>query len=199
MLISGTENTIQKIQLAKDSLTQTINRATNTLTEATHKAVDSVNETVGQAKLAGQDTLQSSKYPNEITANAMNNAIGSFVQQWMNEHPLIAWLSSHPLWTVILLIFVLFLLSGLLRAIAYFFEQVWVFLLQSPLKLGRWLLGISSQSVKHIVAPKPTSLELKGEDKQERLNHILNRLEAIKQEQDVLLQEVKNILTLDKQ
>ncbi|NJR50856.1 MAG: hypothetical protein HC780_16090 [Leptolyngbyaceae cyanobacterium CSU_1_3] len=72
----------------------------------------------------------------------------------------------------------LFLAWGLIRAIAYLSEQMWIFILQLPIKLFTRKSGFT----------------VTYSDRKKQLINNLNRLEALRQEQDKLLQEVKAIL-----
>jgi hypothetical protein len=97
------------------------------------------------------------------------------------------WIAVHPLYDLGLGLAVLFLLAGLLKAIARLTERLWLALLQSPLRLGKWLLSRLAQLFKLRLAPEPVP---------DRLPEILTRLEALRQEQDALLHEAHRLLAL---
>lgn len=117
------------------------------------------------------------------------------IQDWLAVHPLWNWLFAHPLWLLGFGLFIIFLLSGLLRAIGRLTEWLWLAILRLPMRLTQWifkgvsLLVISLFGLKR-PAPPP---QIASTD---RLIDIVNRLEALKQEQDELLQEVKSILAV---
>lgn len=127
---------------------------------------------------------------NQVTTNRVQTAFGSAVDQWLEVHPVLAWLVHHPLATAGFLLLLLLLLQGLFGAIARFSERFWLSLFQSPLKLGRWFLGMGARSLKTVATREPTT-----GDRQEKLTVILNRLEAIRLEQEMLLGEMKSILS----
>ncbi|MBW4517826.1 MAG: hypothetical protein KME11_21690 [Timaviella obliquedivisa GSE-PSE-MK23-08B] len=115
------------------------------------------------------------------------------VQAWLATHPVIAWAMSHPLWAIALLFIALLLSWGLLGAIARLVQQAWLLILQAPLKLLQWLFrGLFKAIPKRVLAEEPTALE----QREQRLLETLNRLEALQQEQEELMQEVKTILML---
>jgi hypothetical protein len=90
----------------------------------------------------------------------------------------------------------LFLTAGLLRAIAHLTEQIWLFVLRLPLRFSQWLFNLSLS----LIRMKPAAQAAKSEsqlDSQQRLNQIMTRLEALQQEQDQLMRELKTILTLE--
>lgn len=124
-------------------------------------------------------------------ADAMQNAFGGAMQQWMAEHRMWGWLIQHPLVSVGLLLVLLVLLQGLLSAIAQLIQRAGWALLRSPWKLSQWLLGFSAKSFQAALAP---STKREAESQQQRLCELMDRLEVLKQEQDALLQEVKAIL-----
>jgi hypothetical protein len=123
------------------------------------------------------------------------------VQEWMVTHPVIAWAMNHPLWAIALFFIVLLLCWGLLGAIARLVQQAWLMILQAPLKLLRWLFtGLFNAFF--IRRLKADGRALKAEEplvfeqREQRLLETLNRLEALQQEQEELMQEVKTILML---
>ncbi|MBW4487139.1 MAG: hypothetical protein KME12_05050 [Trichocoleus desertorum ATA4-8-CV12] len=125
-------------------------------------------------------------------ADAMQNALGGAMQQWMAEHQFWAWVLQHPFWSVGLLLVLLVLLQGLLSTIAQLIQQAGIGLLRSPWKLSQWLFGFSARSFQSALTAGDAK---QGTDsKQQRLSEIVDRLEALKQEQDALLQEVKAIV-----
>ena len=115
------------------------------------------------------------------------------IADWLQGHPNIAWAIDHPLIALGLLLIVLLLLSGLLQAIARLTAQVWIWLLQSPLKLIRWLF----YGLLRFTQRQPKLPALPATPQQERLTLILQRLETMRQEQDELLQEVRSLLAAE--
>jgi type VI protein secretion system component VasK len=115
------------------------------------------------------------------------------IQDWLLDHPFGNWLLSHPLWAIGLVLIALLLLSGLFGAIAQLTQTLWIVLLRSPVVLIGWLVAGIILLVK---APFRSPGKLPAaETKQQRLAEILDRLDALKQEQDNLLQEAKQILS----
>jgi hypothetical protein len=116
------------------------------------------------------------------------------VQEWMATHPVIAWAMNHPLWAIALFFITLLLCWGLLGAIARLVQQAWLFILQAPLKLLRWIFTglFNAFFIKGLKAEEPIALE----QREQRLLETLGRLEALQQEQEELMQEVKTILML---
>ncbi|HEY9663240.1 MAG TPA: hypothetical protein V6C65_32745, partial [Allocoleopsis sp.] len=104
------------------------------------------------------------------------------------------WFVSNPFWLLIAMLAALFLLSGLLRAIAGLTEKLWLTLLKLPFILVQ---TVWRSSLFLLLRPfeKSTVASLTASPAPDRLTEILNRLEALRQEQDELLQEVRLLLT----
>jgi hypothetical protein len=126
----------------------------------------------------------------------LTSSILAPIQAWLLAHPMWHWLLTHPVWLLGLVLLFLFLLVGLLGAIAQLTEAVWLTILQFPFKLAQWvfvgvlmLVKLPFRS-KLIASPQPSI------NPDERLTLILNRLEALRQEQDELFDEVRSILAL---
>ncbi|MGA7932591.1 MAG: hypothetical protein WCA35_03340 [Kovacikia sp.] len=117
------------------------------------------------------------------------------IQKWIDAHPVVGWILEHPLWTLGLVVLGIFLFWGLLKAIAGLSEKIWLFLLSAPLKLGRWLfqLGLNLFRIDIVRAATPQTQP----DHQTQLIGLLRKLEALKQEQDEILKEIKAILAND--
>lgn len=125
--------------------------------------------------------------------SAMNDSF----QTWLNAHPTIDWTVNHPLWAAGVVLIAIFLLWGLLRAIAQFIEQVWVAILRSPLLLIQWFFGLSRSTYQRVIAA-PKEMPVEPEPNLEhRLTDLLNRLETLQQEEADVLQEVKTLLTAE--
>ena len=229
--VSQTVNHVTVVSQAKESLANTADMAVNaiantkhqvvnTLTQTTEKAKATLHETINaftttteQAKASLEDSLQKAEGLSSGASEALKNAIISLIKDWINAHPKIVWLVSHPFLTLALLLFTLLTLSGLLKALGSFFEKAWLFILQAPIKLSRLVLLLGYQSLSRIglfghnksyQQAKANAGNLKhlsflssNTDQKKRLAEIVSRLEVINQEQNKLIQEVAAILSSD--
>ncbi len=196
------ENIAQTAEQAKDSLTQTTINAVDTVTSATNRTVDRITET---------------------TSNAIENSLIAFMNQklndikiWIDHHPALSWVTkalawviSHPFLGIIIIILSIFALQRFIRALGQFLEQAFLLILQAPFKFGQFLFALCLKpfarfSVNGMTDKQPqvSAIALNtaippvvSDDKKERLTHILKRLEALRQEETDLLQEVTSILT----
>lgn len=197
---------------AKEALTQTTNSAVNTLNQTTSQAVDSVTQVTEKAKASLQDSLDKAENISGAASDAIKDAIYTTAKDWMDAHPVILWLVSHPLIALAILLLFILIILGLFQALGSFFTEGWLFILQSPVKLIQGVFSVGSKSANNLGGVTVNSLasrnpglnnnsglqvmevESNSLDSQERLAHILSRLEAIRQEQSQLLEEVSAIL-----
>jgi len=122
---------------------------------------------------------------NWLGQRVMDNALDPVrfsIDQWLAEHGWIRFLLSHPLVLLGLLLLALFLISGAWRALSRVSENLWIFMVGLPFQALGWfgLRGISL--LKQRTQPR------------DRLTELLNRLDALRQEQDAVLKEVRSLL-----
>lgn len=122
--------------------------------------------------------LKAGSLSDAITANVQNS-----VQAWIDVHPIFAWILLHPLWSIGIAILVLWLTFSLLTALV----DATVQLISSILKLP--LTGF-----KRLLLPR----RFVQPDASQRLMEVLDRLEALRQEQDDLLKQVKTMLASER-
>ncbi len=197
---------------AKETITQTTNSAVNTLNQTTSQAVDSVTQATEKAKASLQDSLDKAENISGATSDAIKSAIYTTTKDWMDSHPIILWLVSHPLIGLAILLLFILIILGLFQALGSFFTEGWLFILQTPGKFIQGVFSVGSKSVSNLGGLTVNSLvsnnpglnnnsglqvrvvESNSLDSQERLANILSRLEVIRQEQSQLLEEVSAIL-----
>jgi hypothetical protein len=141
-----------------------------------------------------------------LNGSIVNSVLSAFllpVQDWLSQHPRISWLLANPGWLLAALIVMLFLLSGLLRVVASLTEKLWLELLKLPIRVVYWLWQGSLLLLRR---PAPTqsnlpssSLIRSSDHPPDRLTEVLDRLEALRREQDELMQEMKSLLDDGKQ
>lgn len=206
----------QSVQNVRDILTKIVSQSVDTVTEITHQAVDTVTTTTEQVKASLEDRIQQTEKLSGIASETIQNAIISIIRDWINAHPKVFWLVSHPILTLVILLVAILVLWGFLKALSNFFEKAWLSLWQAVMKLNRLLFGFIYQhcrrlsvliinkvfSYKEVKSEALDDIDLSAESSEtessERLLEILSRLEAINQEQKKLLQEVAAILNYDK-
>lgn len=125
-----------------------------------------------------------------MVVEALQQAIVGIFTDWLAAHPRIAWIFAHPRLTLLLLFLFVLLFWGLVRLIFRLSEQLWLFLLQTPIKLFYWGFRGILTTFKRFSLP----IYRRQQEKEGRLADILNRLETLNEEQEVLLAELKNLL-----
>lgn len=173
-------------------------RATRAIAQPIHQTKAALSETATHAKTSLDETINGTMQRTERMGNAFGEGIQSAVvgsfEDWLATHPMLAWLITHPLYTLAIGLLLLVLLWGLIGAIANLVQQAWSALLHAPLRLIRWVWRSSISLLTTATLPKVTTPE---PDKNQRLADLLNQLEAIRLQQDQLLEEVKAILALE--
>ena len=149
----------------------------------------------------------------EATSNALQSAIDGMFKNWSDSNPVLSWLISHPWWISLgMLVLFIWSLKKILQVLGNFLEKGLLLILQIPLKFMQGVVSLGFKSVSNLggvvvnsLVSKNTKdknnsvLQLRGVEpnsleSQERLANILTRLEAIREEQNQLLQEASAIL-----
>jgi hypothetical protein len=123
-----------------------------------------------------------------MATSSLGHATATLLQDWVAEHPMLAWGMSHPLWAIALLLLVLFLLWGLLQAIAQFAAGVWLGLGRLPIHLFRGI-GIGFLWMLRQTPPTQTPPTPK-----QKMAELLAELERVQQEEQRLTKEIKGLL-----
>ncbi|MEG5049480.1 MULTISPECIES: hypothetical protein [unclassified Microcoleus] len=200
-------------QQKKETINQTTNSAVNTLNQSTSQAVESVNQATEKAKASLEDSINKAGNMSDAASNAIQSAINGNIKDWIYSHPLVFWLVNHPLVSLAILLLFILRILGFFQALGSLFAKGWLFILQSPVKFMQGVLSFGSKSVSNVGGVAVNSLvsknpeyknnsglqQLRGVESnslesQERLANILTRLEAIREEQNQLLQEASAIL-----
>jgi hypothetical protein len=131
-------------------------------------------------------------------SGSIEHAVSSYFSQWLGQHPYFAWSIGHPLLSLGLVLIAIFLLWGLLKAIGRGVEQIWIFLLKTPFKLLQPIFRPIWGSIWRIMghtkdSGSSRSLKPIGGELSARSEQIIDRLHALNQEQQSLLQELATL------
>ncbi|MFM7888232.1 MAG: hypothetical protein ACKPCM_16430 [Pseudanabaena sp.] len=184
-----TESSNQAASVVKettDKATGALNEATSISVHKINDATNSISEAADKTKLALDDTLHKAEQLSSAIANSVQEVILTSIQMWMIEHPAITWIVNHPLLAIILILFILLVFWNLLNAVIKLVPQIFLFVLKIPF-ISAFKAFQSSKLI------QSNNLDI-----QERLPNILIRLEKLRQEQDHLMREIKEILTSKK-
>jgi len=215
----------ETVQQTKVSVTETTGNVVNTVNEATTQMLTSFGQKGENGQFFLGDKLQTAEnYGNSISTKVENTISTVIARQidavkiWIDAHPALSWATkallwgiNHPILGIVSLILVIFILKQFIKVFGSLIEQALLSVLKTPfllvqflVKLNSKLLGKSTgndlngkQGEDKVLALSPSIAASISREHQERLAKILVRLEAIRQEQNELLQEVKTILALD--
>lgn len=203
----------------KDALTETIRTTTGktvtTLSETASHAGDYIKGSVEHTwqKADGLSSTVSAQVDQAI-ASSITSQLDA-VNLWIDSHPTISWITktifwgiNHSIISIIILLLAIFILWQLVKAFARLAEQGLLSILKFPFNLVRFVVGASVKPLGKLTIskitlnqPEANALAVNNfisgdivEDRQERLTTIITRLEAIAQEQNDLLEEVRTIL-----
>ncbi len=190
-VLEATNSAVKTLTEASDSAANTVKettvRATGALNDATNVSVHKINDATTSISEAADKTkisLDAALHKAEQLSNAISNSIqevvSSSIQTWMAEHPSLVWVVTHPLLAIVSVILLLSLLNTSIK----FVPQLFLFVLKS--------LSIGAFNTFQSVKPKDLNT-------QDQLTNILIRLEELRQEQDALMKEVKEVLISKKQ
>jgi hypothetical protein len=120
-------------------------------------------------------------------SQSIDGAIGSYFNNWLQEHWPLNWIVANPLGSLLLLGLIIILFWGLLSAIGRGVERFWVWLLQTPLKILKPLI----LRVVQIFNKTPRLIPVPRE---KQIDNLVQRLGELQQEQEQLLQELSSLV-----
>jgi Fe2+ transport system protein B len=206
---------------ATDSVKVTTQQAKASIAETTDTVVDRVSAIAASTQTSISEKFEQSKESigqiKSTTSDVFQIAIASSTNSWLQTHPsilrllqILDWAVNHPIFSLVIFLFTLALIWSLIKSIGRLFELAWLSILQVPFKLGKFLIqaclmligkfssfllkpstGNINTETAALLSSAPEPID---QNKQQRLLEISQRLEALKQEQDELLQEAIALL-----
>ncbi len=133
----------------------------------------------------------------DISAS-IDRAVGNYFTHWLNAHPYLVWLGAHPGESLGLGLLTILAVWGLIRAIGRGVEQIWLLLLTTPFKLLQPILVRGWSWVRRLFGHNKSgsdrlNSQLESHAPTERIATIVDRLHALSQEQQLLLQELSTL------
>ncbi|MDH6106004.1 hypothetical protein NWP22_09030 [Anabaenopsis tanganyikae CS-531] len=188
-----------------------------TASKQTGEVVDTVINTFQKVKDSVDETLQSAEQIKNTTSSALQTVVTDSVNNWLTQHPgflrflhLLGWAGSHPILTIVILLFAIALIWSIIKVIVRLIETASWSLLQIPVKLIWSVIkvsfvsltkftGFAFQSVRdskldNTVKNLPINSETFDNNKHQRLAQISKRLEVIQAEQQQLLAEAADLM-----
>jgi hypothetical protein len=131
-------------------------------------------------------------------SSSIDRAVSTYISNWLGQHPYLVWSIAHPLPSLSLLLLLILSLLGFFKAIGRGVEQIWLFLLKTPFKLFQplfrrtWEIFLKTlgrgdsipQNGRYANDEKPSA---------ERIDAIVDRLQALSKEQEQLLKELATL------
>jgi hypothetical protein len=127
-------------------------------------------------------------------SSSIDRGISTYISHWLGQHPYLAWSIAHPLPSLGLLLLLILSLLGFFKAIGRGVEQIWLFLLKTPFKLLQPIFK-AIWGVLMRVLGRGNSVDTNISP--ERIDEIVDRLQALSQEQERLLTELSTLRRLD--
>jgi hypothetical protein len=119
----------------------------------------------------------------------MEFAIQSFVNSWVEQHPLMIWLLQHPIISLISFFLIIILLFRLFSAIAQLLDKLWIWLIKSPIILIKSLFKFKSKPTETTIT---VSQELPAIDPVQ-ISQIIEQLAIIQQQQQQIMQDIATL------
>jgi hypothetical protein len=181
-----------------DPVSQSLERTKYFLTQTAAKSGNSFTEVTENAKTSLEASIKKAENLRFSLTDSIEAGLTSFVNNWFNDHPILFWILNHPIYDLGILLVVIFLFWGLLKAIGRLVEKAWIFVIIAPFKLIQSFLGIGSKSLGNVMTSGlvtvPSNQTLNQGDRKQDAANIINQLNALKQHQEKLLQELATIL-----
>ena len=111
------------------------------------------------------------------------------IDSWLAEHISVLWLLHHPLISVIGFVIFLVLFARLLVAIASLIDRLWLWILRLPITLFQAIFTPNEQ----VKEPVSSTINYELTTNPETFEQILQKLKAIEQQQQKILQELLEI------
>ena len=117
-------------------------------------------------------------------------AVQYAIDSWLAEHISVLWLLQHPLISIIGFMMALVLFARLLTAIAYLIDRLWLWILRLPITLFQAIFS-SGEKPQDDLPTTINNYELTTHP--EKFEQILQKLNAIEQQQKKILQELATL------
>lgn len=175
----------EKTGEATDAASRTVGEAWDAVAQTAHSAVDRVSDLKNTATGQIDEIADGANRLSHALLESLAGAFSKNIQTWLDSHPTLDWFWHHPIAFLVLLLAIAVLSLGLLRAIAGWSEIVVIGLLKLPVKLLRGAFQLAARSSG--LSRTDTSPFVSPE---KRLETLVARLEAIREEEHQILREI---------
>ncbi|MGL5941422.1 MAG: hypothetical protein ACRC2S_13730 [Waterburya sp.] len=154
--------------------------------------MDLLNELKITALTSWHNAINKATAWDNYFVNSISNSITSAMNNWLGQHPILAWLFNHPFISLIVgfitVILIVRLILTIYRAIATTIDRMWLWILQSPFLLLKFLFGWEVKPKNKI--PQTTITNYEVTNNSEQLEEIMSCLAKIQQQQEEILQDI---------
>lgn len=154
--------------------------------------MDLLNELKITASASWHNAINKATAWDNYFVNSISNSITSAMNDWLGQHPILAWLFNHPFISLIIgfitVILIVRLILTIYRAIATTIDRMWLWILQSPFLLLKFLFGWEVKPKNKI--PQTTITNYEVTNNSEQLEEIMTCLAKIQQQQEEILQDI---------
>jgi CBS domain containing-hemolysin-like protein len=154
--------------------------------------MDLLNDFKTTASASLHDAINKANTWDNYFVNSISSPITSAMHDWLRQHPVLAWLFNHPFISLIVSLITVILIVRLIltiyRAIATTIDRMWLWILQSPFLLLKFLFGWEVKPKNKIAQTTITNYEVTNNSQQ--LEEIMTCLAKIQQQQEEILQDI---------
>lgn len=129
--------------------------------------------------------------------NNLENSFNSSVNGWLIQHPFVAGLVHHPLISLVIgligIILIVRLFATIYRVIAATIDRMWLWILQSPFLLLKFLFGWEVKPKNPAPGSNTLITNYEVTHNPEQLAEIITRLDTIQQQQQQILQDIAQL------
>jgi hypothetical protein len=151
-----------------------------------------LNEFKTNASASLHDAINKATAWDNYLVDSISGSITSSMNNWLEQHPVLAWLFNHPFISLIvgLIIFILIvrLVLTIYRAIATTIDRMWLWILRSPFFLLKFLFGWEVKPKNKI--PQTTITNYEVTNNPEQLKEIMTCLTKLQQQQEQIVQDI---------
>ena len=189
--IAEMESINQITENARVNLTKAADNSFGNVTEKTNKLINGITSATTNLKDSLQANVGKIDNLNQTLSEGIQTSINSSLHSLIDNNPQLFWLTNHPLQALIIVLVGLVLFSGLIGAISHLTEKFWLLIITYPFKLISNGLRLISKSFQNDNKQRNIFTETEN---QKCIAAVLSRLEANRQEQNLLLQELESLL-----
>lgn len=192
LLATISEKINNGVETSKNFVKNVGDKAINTTDNLTNSAVDTFNNTKTASQTIITNSLDKASNVADLVSNNVQSTLESLWNNWVTNHYAIAFLVSHPLIAIVLLITAILTIWGLIQMIPSLFVNFWLMILKTPFILGKSLFKNNSEGV--ISENNNLNLNLVNNlEKDNFLKEILAKLDIIENQQKNILQQLVQI------